>query len=193
MEMQGSGGAQEDTISFAELGDGVIVVRVWGRGSFLNSMELKELADRIAATHGPGNYHFIVDLGDCSTMDSTFMGTLASIGLRQRREGSDQLTVVNANEQSFRLLQTLGLAHFICVRKNDCAAADHAANTPDENFQPADRQSASRTDRIIHMIEAHEKLVDADSDNAVRFESVLKYLRDSLEREKNSAKEESAK
>ena len=35
------------------------------------------------------------------------------------------------------------------------------------------------------MIEAHEKLCDIDSENVVRFESVLKYLHESLEREKN--------
>lgn len=174
----------EDTISFAEVDEGVVVVRVWGRGSFLNSMELKELADRVADTHGPGNYHFVIDLGECSTMDSTFMGTLASVGLRQRREGSDELCIVNTNEQSFRLLQTLGLAHFISVRKNDACGTGRAS---EGDFLQTDRQAPSRTDRIVHMIEAHEKLVDANSDNAVRFESVLKYLRESLEREKNNA------
>lgn len=171
---------QQDTISFAEMSGGIVVVRVLGRGSFSNSVELKTLADRLADQHGPGKYHFIVDLDQCSTMDSTFMGTLASIGLRQKRDGLDSLIVVNANEQSSRLLQTLGLAHFISIRSSHPAAQVMGAG-----FQQADTRDVSRQDRIAHMIEAHENLVDIDSQNATRFESVLKYLRESLEREKN--------
>jgi anti-sigma B factor antagonist len=172
----------QDTICFAELSGGVVVIRILGRGSFANSVELKELAEHVARSHGPGAYHFIVDLAECSTMDSTFMGVLASVGLRQRREGHDQLTVVNANDQSRRLLQTLGLAHFITVRRGDGPVPDHQPH--DQDFSCTTPREVSRAERIAHMIEAHQNLVDIDSDNAVRFESVLKYLNDSLNREK---------
>lgn len=170
----------EDTIRFAELSGGVVVIRVLGRGSYSNSVEFKTLADKVAERQGAGNYHFVIDLDACPTMDSTFMGVLASVGLRQRREGRDTLIIVNANEQSTRLLKTLGLAHFISVR------SAHQADVPDLSdnaFQSADRSDLSKADRIAHMIEAHEKLCDIESENNVRFESVLKYLNESLHRE----------
>jgi len=167
---------------FAELTDGVVVIRVLGRGSFANSVELKKLAESLAEKHATDHYQFILDLHDCSTMDSTFMGVLASIGLRQKRDGNAQMAIVNANEQSTRLLQTLGLSHFINVRRE--------GQTPDAAFSAADFQcvgqhDVSKMERIIHMIEAHQNLCDVDNSNNVRFESVLKYLHESLDREKH--------
>lgn len=171
-----------DTISFAELRGGIIVVRVVGRGSYANSVEFKRLADHMVSRYGPGNYHFVIDLENCATMDSTFMGVLASIGLRQKRDDTERLTVVNANEQNLRLLQTLGLSHFMNVRP---MGKSEQLNVKNGAFQVAERQELSKTDRIVHMIEAHENLTDADAENAVRFESVLKYLHESLDREKH--------
>jgi anti-sigma B factor antagonist len=174
--------AAEDTIRFAELSGGVVVIRVTGRGSYANSVEFKSLADNVADRRGAGNYHFILDLDGCPTMDSTFMGVLASIGLRQKREGRDALIVVNANEQSTRLLKTLGLSHFISVRTMQQADIPRLS---ENSFQCADRTDLSKADRIAHMIEAHEKLCDIEHENNVRFESVLKYLNESLNRETN--------
>jgi len=172
----------DDTISFAELTGGIAVIRVSGRGSFANSVEMKSLADHLAGKTGAGHYRFLLDLSHCETMDSTFMGVLASIGLRHLRDTSKPLVIVNANEQTARLLSTLGLSHFVNVR-----AAGHAdAPVLDSSmFQVAGQKEISRTERIIHMIEAHQQLCDIDSENAVRFEGVLKYLQESLERETN--------
>ncbi|MCX7019080.1 MAG: STAS domain-containing protein [bacterium] len=172
----------DDTISFAELSGGIAVIRVSGRGSFANSVEMKSLADNLAAKIGPGHYHFLLDLSHCETMDSTFMGMVASIGLRHIRDNSEPLVIVNANDQTARLLSTLGLSHFINVRM-----AGHADTPPFESsmFQVADRKDVSKAERIIHMIEAHQQLCDIDSENVVRFEGVLKYLQESLEHEKN--------
>ena len=63
--------------------DNVAVVRVTGRGTFLNSVPLKKFADQLTADGKPRQ--FIIDLKDCETLDSTFMGVLASISLRQTR------------------------------------------------------------------------------------------------------------
>ena len=47
-------------------------VKVEGKGSFLNSDSLKEFAREMV---DQGYRGFVVDLADCATMDSTFMGT----------------------------------------------------------------------------------------------------------------------
>jgi anti-sigma B factor antagonist len=177
-----SGHEVEDSISFAALPDQIVVIRITGRGSFHNSMELRRLAEALTQhpPDGPGNHpKFIIDLEDCVTMDSTFMGVLASIGLNQLKNVGDKLVVVNVNEQNMRLLKTLGLTQFLHVREMPAHA-----QVDDADFQCIIREDTSRTDRIIHMIEAHKDLCEADPTNNLRFESVLKYLQDSLEREK---------
>jgi anti-sigma B factor antagonist len=169
-----------DSIAFAAMPDNIVVVRITGRGSFHNSMELRRLADVMFSRAGGEATRYLIDLADCVTMDSTFMGVLASIGLKQLRAAGEKLAVLNANEQNVRLLSTLGLSQFIVVRE----ATETGHGLSDDEFQCLLKEDASRRERIIHMIEAHRDLCEADPSNNLRFESVLKYLTDSLEHEK---------
>ncbi len=169
----------EDSIAFASLPDNIVVIRVTGRGSFHNSMELRNLVDTLAARPGCEGLRYILDLAHCVTMDSTFMGVLASIGLRQLRNSGEKLTVLNANDQNIRLLSTLGLTQFLNVR----AADVETSQLSDSEFQEILKEDSSRRDRIIHMIEAHRDLCSIDPSNNMRFESVLKYLNESLKQE----------
>ena len=55
-------------------------VKVEGKGSFLDSDNLKEFAHEML----DHDYReFVVDLADCAMMDSTFMGTIARLALRR--------------------------------------------------------------------------------------------------------------
>lgn len=174
------GGASEpDTITFAEVGDGLAVVRVSGRGSFANSVEFKQLADHLADKRGGHDYRIIVDLDSTITLDSTFMGALAGVGLRHKRDTGLPMILCNVNDQCCRLLGTVGIRHFVDVRPSGV----DAPGLKDSDFKQADSAEVSRADRIVHMIEAHENLVNIDGDNQARFEGVLKYLNESLSRE----------
>ena len=60
-------------------------VRVEGKGSFLNSGNLKEFAQEMVTR---GYREFVIDLQNCAMMDSTFMGTMAGVALRLKRARS---------------------------------------------------------------------------------------------------------
>lgn len=156
------------------------VLRVSGRGNFLNSVPVKRFADRLASRGRPER--FVVDLGECETLDSTFMGVLASISLGQSRQGRRPLAVCNANEHIQKLLNTLGLARLMEVNPgNPSSAAILRARI---EMEPCEAPPVSHTDQIGHTLEAHRTLVRVDGDNVVRFQSVIHYLEKSLEEEK---------
>ena len=48
-----------DSLRFAELGDGIAVIQVHGRGSLANSVTFQKLAEHLAEKYGPGKYSFI--------------------------------------------------------------------------------------------------------------------------------------
>lgn len=156
---------------------GVAVLRVVGRGTFQNSVALGQFAE--AVQNHNASCRFIADLVECSTMDSTFMGTLARIAIRQAEAGGGKLVICNCNENNRRLLKTLGLHHLVDLRQKAPEEAGKATHL----LQPAATGGVGRLDHILHMIEAHEQLVDLDTQNEVRFSNVLKYLRQSLEEE----------
>jgi len=68
-------------------------VKVEGRGSFLNSGNLKEFSREMLDR---GYREFVVDLADCAMMDSTFMGTMASVALRLKELGRATFTLFTA-------------------------------------------------------------------------------------------------
>lgn len=163
-------------IAVIDSGD-VAVVRVQGRGTFLNSVPLKRFAEHLFQRRQPA--HFLVDLQTCETMDSTFMGVLASISLHQSREGRSRVELVNANDQIRRLLKTLGLTHFIHIRHGQ-PASEHVERAAG-SLAPAENGHMDRSEQIAHCLEAHKTLVNVDSENEVRFENVIHYLQQSLD------------
>jgi anti-sigma B factor antagonist len=138
-------------------------VRVQGRGSFQNSTGLKEFAAEMA---GRGHREFIVDLKDCELMDSTFMGTLAGIALKLGREGN--LRVIRANNRCRSVLQNLGLDRVFTVE-------EAVPDAPAEPLHDAEGHPPREAKRET-IIEAHENLVAANPDNAVRFKDVIEFL-----------------
>src|SRR5271169_2600992 len=87
-------------------------VKVVGRGSFQNSSCLKAFSQQLLKE---GVRRFVVDLGACTYLDSTFLGILLGLGLKLREAGSGRLRIQNANTRNLELLRNLGLNRLINV------------------------------------------------------------------------------
>jgi anti-sigma B factor antagonist len=166
-----------DPIQFACLPGGLIVVKVQGRATHLEAPALRFVHQQ--TTQANSKTQYIVDLDQCTTMDSTFMGTLASMGISQREKTGTKLIVLNIGEHVLYLLNTLGLKFILDLRQS--SRSDVA--TPEVQFTPAKSPQITPLERTVMMIEAHEKLVDIEGNNEVKFEGVLKSLRESLARQ----------
>lgn len=153
------------------------VVRVRGRGTFQNSVPLKRFADLLQSQQRPKR--FIVDLGECETLDSTFMGVLASISLAQTKANRQRVLVAHANDHVKKLLKTLGLTHLLDLHEGD--NANKAIQKAESEMKPADASPITRLDQLLHTLEAHKTLVKLDDENELRFQSVIHYLEQSLQ------------
>ncbi|MCE9612330.1 MAG: STAS domain-containing protein [Chthoniobacter sp.] len=147
-------------------------VRVEGKGSFLNSTGLKEFSKEMM---NRGYREFVVDLRNCPVMDSTFMGTLASVGLGLRGFGQGELRLINLNERNRDLLTNLGLDQLLTiVHENAPVPAEPAAS------EPLDAPRADKMTEKQTMLEAHEACVEADGANAAKFKDVIDFLKQDL-------------
>jgi anti-anti-sigma regulatory factor len=137
---------------------------VAGRGSFQNSAGVKEFAAEMTRR---GHREFIVDLGECELMDSTFLGTLAGIALKMGGDGS--VRIVRANPRNRQVLKNLGLDRVLALEEEPSPVLPESAWTETSaDAPPAKRET---------IIEAHESLVAANPENAVRFKDVLEFLK----------------
>lgn len=172
-------------IEFARMPGKVAVIRIVGRCSFQNSAYL-EKAVEICEREAP-NRCYVLDLERCESMDSTFLGVLAGLALRQRRRQCGNLIAVNVSGQIRRAMSLLGLTHVMELRESHPAVGEGEALTVTESS----KLDMQRADQVAHMIEAHQKLIEVDSGNEVRFENVIKYLGDSLYRARAGEETES--
>jgi anti-sigma B factor antagonist len=155
-------------------------VKVEGKGSFLNSGNLKEFAREMLDR---GYREFVVDLADCAMMDSTFMGTMASVALRLKEIGHGHLHIVHCGNRSQQLLSGLGLDQIFDIHSDGTGAPECEALEQASRSQTLDSRKKEQTETIL---EAHEALCEAAPENIFRFKDVLDFLRQDLHHETSS-------
>jgi len=181
-------------------------VKVVGRGSFQNSGCLKAFYLQLLKE---GVSRFIIDLGACTYLDSTFLGILLGLGLKLRETGKGLLHVLNASTRNLELLRNLGLDRLIQVS---------GGNLPGEGFGPGPGEGPSgktgplsppdgngkgsgalgingfkeesleemacpvpsRAEAAPTILEAHEALMKFDPRNVPKFKDVVEFLREDL-------------
>jgi anti-sigma B factor antagonist len=152
-------------------------VKVEGKGSFLNSGNLKEFAQQMV---NRGYREFIIDLGNCAMMDSTFMGTMAGVALRLKELGHGHLHIVHCGSRSRELLSGLGLDQIFSIQTNGSSAPECKSLEQDKS---GDMSREQKKEQARTMLDAHEALCEAAPENLFRFKDVLDYLKQDLHQE----------
>lgn len=153
-------------------------IKIPGRANFTSSIDFKTLVSEL---RGRGITHFVLDLGECVTMDSTFLGVLAGLALRHA-DGVEntladeqlKLDLVNPNARVADLLDNLGVIHLFRVmeQKVPCTAL----------FEPVanDRPAPSKEEISRTCLHAHEVLMRVNPDNIPKFKEVTQFMAEDL-------------
>jgi anti-sigma B factor antagonist len=153
--------------------EGFSWIRVEGRGSFLNSPAIKAFGDaRIAA----GDSRMVVDLGGCSGMDSTFMGTLAGIAARLTALEGGALQIADPGERNRRSLEDLGLDFLMEIDPPDAVWRGRVDDIRAGLAAPQAPGSLGKVQRARHVLEAHQALAEINDENARDFSGVVTQL-----------------
>lgn len=151
-----------------------VVVRIEGRASFQNSSGLKEFFSEMLRQ---GRSRFVVDFQLCTSMDSTFLGVLAGAAMAMRRlQPPGNLTIVRVGDRNMELIRNLGLHRLATL-----ATGSHSRN-PMGQAIPLSQENRTEIESARLMLEAHENLVATDAGNATKFQDVLAFLRNRLEK-----------
>lgn len=150
--------------------DSLVWIRPQGRGTFLESPLVEKVVE---ASLDANQTEFVIDLEACPGMDSTFMGMLAGLGIRFRKRGGSQLTILGTTAKTKASLVELGLHHLSRIEP-----ADGPWKGRMEEFRksllPVDGKD--QTDKESHVLKCHENLCVADDANLDRFKTVLDML-----------------
>ena len=157
-------------LEVARAGD---MVYVKGHGQCLASL-CASLCDFAGEMIEEGFDHFVFDLSDVTSLDSTFMGTL--IGLHAlaaehlEDPGESPITVVNVSPHCLKQMQLVGLTNLLCFLSGKI-------QFPSFETTILEDREVSESERIRLIREAHERLVEVDSRNEDMFGALLSALR----------------
>jgi len=173
-------------------------VKVVGRGSFQNSGCLKAFYLQLLKD---GVTRFVIDLGACTYLDSTFLGILLGLGLKLRESGRGLLNILNASSRNLELLRNLGLDRLIQVSggslpgdgpgpaaktallpegNGNGTGAVNLGGVKEENLEEMPCPVPSRAEAAPTILEAHEALMKFDPRNVPKFKDVVEFLREDL-------------
>src|ERR1700761_927837 len=97
--------------------DQLACIKIKGRANFTSSIDFKTVIEELVAR---GFTCFVIDLGECVLMDSTFLGVLAGLGLKMAAaknldEKAHTIELLNPNPRIADLLENLGVLHLFTV------------------------------------------------------------------------------
>ena len=140
----------------------------------MNSPLMKTFGDQRIAE---GERVLVVDLADCSGMDSTFMGTLAGLAARLSAADDGTLQIAGADERNRRSLEDLGLDFLMQINPADAGWHGHVDEIRSK-LKPAKTASGMAQDqRARHVLQAHQVLSGVNHKNAREFENVVGMLK----------------
>jgi anti-sigma B factor antagonist len=155
---------------------GAYTIIVEGRANFDYGLPLRDFAKNL-----DDNFTQIaIDLRGCLGMDSTFMGIMAMIGLKAQKRNV-QVEILNAGENNKYLLEGLGLDKlFKFVDKDTC-------NICDEEIVP-DSTLCGQLTTAETVVDAHRTLTHIDEKNIPKFEKVIEFAQEDVDKLKNKDK-----
>lgn len=156
-------------------------VHVVGRGSYRMSSGLKDFGQ---IAFDAGCHELVVDMADCTGMDSTFMGVLAGLAFRLKQQRRGEVLLVNLSVRTHSMLTTLGLDQVIRPYMVGATPPQYEQILDEERrLEALETGPECRRTTAETMLEAHEHLVEISPDNQVRFQDVLTYLRQELRKQ----------
>lgn len=152
-------------------------IRILGKANCNFSPDFKTLFDELWKK---GCVHFVLDLGECLFMDSTFLGILAWAGLRVNTPPPDKiertLELYNPSESIEELIENLGVLHLFSVTHGQVKTP--AAGETREIIPPPPTSEACKRASL----EAHKLLIEINPANAAKFKDVVAFLAEDLKK-----------
>ena len=145
--------------------------------------------ERIAA----GDTCLVVDLGACSGMDSTFMGTIAGLASRLCATEGGLLQIAEAGDRNRRSLQDLGLDFLIAIDPPSPVWDGRLDAIRGSLKQPETPGTLGQIQRAQHVLEAHQNLAGMNDKNAHTFQEVVNLLENELAEKEKSAEPDETK
>jgi len=123
-----------------------------------------------------GKARIMLDFENCKGMDSTFLGILAGTALELRKQTPPGVLIIcKLGERNHQLVCNLGLQNLLTIGED----------LPGSSVATADFSALKNMEVCAakNVLSAHENLVKADAENAAKFQDVIAFLKNQVEKQ----------
>ncbi len=156
--------AQGDIKYLVKIAGNSAFLKIVGKASYLNCRNVNDFFTMVSEKCCKNLY---IDFIECTGMDSTFMGMIAGVALRLRKNQAET-TLLNLKDRNLQLIENLGIYKLVNIK--DCV----------DNYD-IDKTLETSSVSGESMLEAHENLIKTDSSNLEKFEDVISFLKKEVE------------
>ena len=164
------------------VGEKFSCIRISGRANFNSSVDFKTLINEL---RNKGIHYFILELSECTLMDSTFLGVLTGFGLKmgqaQPNAHDGTIELLNPNARITELLENLGVLHLFRLSQGIQTPQGATSSFTPEPCNPT-KEEITRA-----CLEAHRILMEVNPQNVARFKDVAQFLAEDLKKLKGES------
>ncbi len=154
-------------------------VKVTGSANHENAPCIKEFLLR---RFEKGWRRFVIDLADCRSIDSTFIGMLYRLAVRvSESDACGGVEIINPGERNAKSISKLGLDQLIKLDIEGSRWSRERELVAQNLEKPLPCPTLSKNEHTEFVLDAHEALIAANEENRSRFCDVVEFLRMELE------------
>lgn len=155
-----------------------VILKINGCSNYLNCKPVADFFDR---SMQQGKRNFVIDFGNCTATDSTFLGILTGTALQLRElNPSGSMVFIRLNKRNLEVIRNLGLHRLVKVGSGvSLPSLDPGQSKKITRDTPSEDQRA--TAKMI--LKAHQNLVQFEEGNRDKFQDVISFLKKQLENE----------
>jgi len=157
------------------VGERFACIKIAGRANFSTSIDFKTLVNELRQK---GYNYFVLDLTECTLMDSTFLGVLAGFGLTMSTTPKGAcypaIELLNPNARITELLENLGVLHLFKLTQGPLTLPEETETRAVSCANPS-KEEVTRA-----CLEAHQTLMEVNPQNVSKFKEVAAFLEEDL-------------
>lgn len=165
--------SSETSYDVATGGDAFLVL-IRGRANYTTCRPFGEF---LAAAAETGRRTLVIDLKECSSLDSTVLGLIAG-AVSDFRKKNGEIFIQNASGRIRDVIVNLGLpALLTLLPEGEIAPAAELLLAGTDSTTETHTAAPASNSTILH---AHETLMAANPENIARFKDVVAFMREDL-------------
>lgn len=157
-------------------------IRVDGRGDVFLAPTVKKFTDAVFSKNGKeaeSVQKVVIDMEDCTGMDSTFMGMIAGLAIKLQKMKDSCLFLCGVNKQNKNSLEELGIDSLVEINPDNEELGEQAQEARKGLSEWTEEKAASPDAKLI--LETHESLGSLNEENEKEFSSVIETFKSQIE------------